>query len=95
MKVMVEIDDDIVRDASENINYITLPRCEKVWRALAKGIVFPTNATNGDVVKIIFPDIEIYDSKAWKRIYTGIPFGNLTGANLDAMREWWEALYKR
>lgn len=62
---------------------------------LGEAIRIPQNATNGDVIKAMFPDIEIYDSKAIESIYTGIPFGEYIGANVDCMRKWWNAPYER
>lgn len=58
-------------------------------------IPLPNGATNGDVIKALFPDIEIYDSKVMESIYTGIPFGEYIGANVDCMRDWWNAPYER
>ncbi len=57
-------------------------------------IKIPKDATNGDVIKTLFPNIEIADSTSLKSIYTGIPFGEYIGANVDCMREWWNAPYK-
>lgn len=54
------------------------------------GIIIPDNATNGDMVKTMFPhyDIEVDEHKGYVRIfysdfYTTYPF------------EWWNAPYKR
>lgn len=60
---------------------------------LGEAIRIPQNATNGDVIKALFPNIRIYNSKTIESIYTGIPFGKDIGANVDCMREWWEAPY--
>ena len=54
----------------------------------------PEGMTNGQVIKALFPNIDVYDCKATLKIYTGIPFENLTGANIDCMKEWWNAPYK-
>ena len=64
-------------------------------RAIANGTPIPDNATNGDMIKAMFPNIQISDSEVMKmkNIYTGIPYGELIGANIDCMREWWNAPY--
>ena len=71
-----------------------MAKIEDIEKFNYKTIPLPDNATNGDVIKALFPDIEIADSKALDKIYTGIPFGDLIGANVDCMREWWNAPYK-
>jgi len=57
-------------------------------------IVIPKNATNGDVIKALFPNIKINDIDCLKMIYTGIDHKNMIGFNLDATKEWWNAPYK-
>ena len=58
-------------------------------------VIIPDNATNGDIIKIMFPDIEIADIEALdEHIYTGIPFNGIVGANIDCTREWWNAPYR-
>ena len=56
-------------------------------------VVIPKNATNGDVIKLVFPNIEIADTEVLKHVYTSVPYGELVGANIDCMRDWWNARY--
>lgn len=56
-------------------------------------IVIPEGATNGDVIKALFPNIKINDIDCLKMIYTGIDYKNMIGFNLDATKEWWNAPY--
>ena len=65
-----------------------------IGKAIANGTPIPENPTNGDIIKALFPNIEIYDSEEMKKVYTGIPFGKYIGANVDCMRDWWNAPYK-
>lgn len=52
-------------------------------------IVIPNNATNGDVIKALFPDVKIHQSGG----YTGCLFR--PSVMLDDIRsEWWNAPYK-
>ena len=61
---------------------------------IANGTPIPDKATNGDVIKAMFPSIEVIDSEVMKKVYTGIPYGELIGASIDCMREWWNAPYQ-
>lgn len=54
----------------------------------------PDNSTNGEVIKLLFPNIETTNTPAYNKVYTGIPFGELVGANIDTMKEWWDAPYE-
>lgn len=56
-------------------------------------VVIPKDATNGDVIKLVFPNIEIADTEVLKHVYTSVPYGELVGANIDCMRDWWNARY--
>ena len=47
------------------------------------------------MIKAIFPNIQISDSEVMKNVYTGIPYGELIGANIDCMREWWNSPYQK
>lgn len=66
-----------------------------VGKIILNGTPIPDNATNGDVIKAIFPNIQISDSEVMKNVYTGIPYGELIGANIDCMRDWWNAPYQK
>lgn len=57
-------------------------------------IVIPEDATNGDMIKAMFPNIKINDIDCLKIIYTGIKHKNVIGFNIDATKEWWNAPYK-
>lgn len=62
-------------------------------KAIINAISISDNATNGDMIKALFSDIKINRGKV--NVYTAIPFGDYVGANIDAMKDWWNALYKR
>lgn len=86
-----------------DVNKIT---CENTWKEWSDDhgdyiactaptvLTIPENPTNGDVIKALFPNIEIYDSEKMESVYTGIPFGKYVGANVVCMRDWWNAPYK-
>lgn len=59
-------------------------------------IPIPDDATNGDMVKIIFPNIKSNEDKGYQIIH----WDNLwddenCAASFVAARKWWEAPYKR
>ena len=75
-----EFEKDLIKTGLENVQNIVLIK---------------NGATNEDIIKVIFPNIQISDSEIIKNVYTGIPYGELIGANIDCMREWWKELYER
>lgn len=72
---------------------------EDVIKAISKAIVAlgqqpGENATNGDVIKKLFPNIKINDNDSLHFVYTGIHYEGLIGVNIDATKDWWNATYK-
>ena len=64
--------------------------CVDVLRVLKNCIEIPDNATNGDVIKALFPKAEIHDwasEDAYIDIY-GVDYEALT-----VCRKWWDAPY--
>lgn len=57
-------------------------------------VIINKNMSNGDVIKAMFPYLEISNGKGLSKVYTGIPYGEFIGANIDCMKEWWNAPYK-
>ena len=90
MKLMIDIDDEWYNTCK------AIPKGDYngIMTAIANGIPITENATNGDMIKALFPNIEIYDSEKMESVYTGIPFGKYVGANVNCMRDWWNAPYK-
>ena len=70
--------------------------CVDVLKVLKNCIEIPNNATNGDVIKAMFPQIIVNNIDDMSKVYTSIPFASLkyAGANIDAVKDWWDALYK-
>lgn len=63
-------------------------------RTRAFSVKIAGEMTNGDMIKALFPNIEIADCTKFNEVYTEIPFGELIGANIDCMRDWWNAPYR-
>ena len=95
MRVVIDIPQEVIeKDAEGYFNYFGC-MSKTLYETLKNGIVLPQNPTNGDVIKTMFPSIEIIDLPRFKEVYTGIPFGKLIGANIDCIRDWWDASYER
>lgn len=70
--------------------------CADALKVLKNCIEIPDNATNGDVVKLMFPDAEIQpimgyfdkDELLGYRVYLG-------GRSQDYLLDWWNAPYKK
>jgi len=60
-----------------------------ILQAYKKGIVFPKNATNGDIIKALFPDSELHKESdyAYLTISKGVYLEDRDGT-------WWNAPYK-
>lgn len=93
-KIIIDIQDDEYTFIKET-GVIKMSSDVYIANTIANGIAIPDNATNGDMIKALFPDIEIADSPCLDKVYTGIMFGKYIGVNIDCMRDWWSAPYKR
>ena len=60
MKVLINIPDDEYK-VIRRFGYIAPNKTYPLAMEIINGISIPDNATNGDVMKIIFPKIGIYD----------------------------------
>ena len=56
----------------------------------------PQNITNGDVIKIMFPDIEFTDMAFTVHAVTKITSNGVNGnISYDFRKDWWNAPYKK
>lgn len=94
MKLIIDISEEAYRARQHRVANPKRMYIDEVDIAIANGTPIPEKPTNGDIIKVLFPNIEIYDSKEMGSVYTGIPFGKYVGANVDCMRDWWDAPYK-
>ena len=67
----------------------------KEWKAIHNGIPIPDNATNGDILKIVFPDSEytqnMVDMKYGFRYLTF----NGNSCSMQISDKWWYAPYQK
>ena len=59
-------------------------------------VEIPDNATNGDVIKAIFPKAEFYDMAFTVHATTKVTSNGVKGGiSYDFWKDWWNAPYKR
>ena len=67
---------------------------EQVMKLLSiNAVIIPDNATNGDMMKILFPDFEIRENKLSIAFWTLMSDGSYEYNSLP--KEWWNAPYKK
>ena len=84
-KIVIDIDDNLYTRLFDN-GVTDAADMLKAYIAIRKGTVLPKNATNGDVIKALFPNITISS------------FNGKTETSLDKhtdfRTDWWDAPYK-
>lgn len=90
MAKMPTTDEWVERISSKVLNeYVYEGRTLKEWidlMASGKLVILPNNATNGDVIKAVFPKAEVIE----KRAVVMVGISRMIVFDLD----WWNALYK-
>ena len=71
-------------------NYNSLEVCITQGELDREYIHIPENATNGDMIKAVFPNIIVEYGYG---LAIGVDFG--VGGERDLSRDWWNAPYKR
>lgn len=97
MKLVIDIQDDVYRVLKEDIYPIPdTERLALVFKTLVKkGTPLPDHATNGDVIKALFPHISIEDNC---QKYYSVDIENLSKDKsfntVGFRKDWWNAPYK-
>lgn len=93
MAKMPTTDEWVEQIGNKAINeFVYEGRTLKEWidlMASGKLVVTPDNATNGDVIKAVFPNIIVEYGYG---LAIGVDFG--VGGERDLSRDWWNAPYK-
>lgn len=86
----------VMMDDIRNTSTIIEADKESEDKAIVYDTSIPDNVTNGDVIKTMFPQIIVNNIDDMNKVYISIPFAPLkyAGANIDATKDWWDALYK-
>ena len=85
MKLIIDIDKDRYKDVIESRKHHLL---DSYAQAVANGTPIPDNATNGDVIKAMFPDAEIH-------IDGNDVFVHHIGFWIKYNIRWWNAPYQK
>ena len=99
MKVIIDIDDDklkLIRKQGLEDNFILANIVTKAIRsAIRRKAVFPDNATNGDVIKTMFPNayFEEYEDEIRHVIIMWDNIEDVEWSNTFDF-DWWNAPYK-
>lgn len=92
MKVILEIPDEeveiIKRNGFNKDGTFSFKLNEVVKQAIRNGVILPDNATNGDVIKALFPDCE-RESRLNEECI------EVMGAHRVVDRSWWDAPYEK
>ena len=96
MKIVIEMPQEVIeKDAEGYFNYFGC-MSKTLYETLQNGIVLPQNPTNGDMLKTVFPYIEVKDKC---NMYYSVDIENLSedvGLNTVGFRkDWWDAPYER
>ena len=97
MKVILELPDEeveiIKRNGFNKDGTFSFKLNEVVKQAIRNGVILPDNATNGDMIKAVFPNVQVVDAGIHR--ITAI-FGdchNMMYRN-SYDEDWWNAPYK-
>jgi hypothetical protein len=97
MKVILEIPDEeveiIKRNGFNKDGTFSFKLNEVLKQAIRNGVVLPDNATNGDVIKALFPNATVYSYKDSFDMYSDVVICP-QNFMLSADRDFWNAPYK-
>ena len=93
VKVIVDIPDEMWNTLQ--IGQYQMGYAEYVARYVEKGKLIPSNATNGDVIKALFPNVETHEFAITIHATTKVECNGVKGGiSYDFWKEWWNAKYK-
>lgn len=81
MRIVIEIDEELYEEVK---GYHELTECEL---AIFNGTPIPDNATNGDVIRAMFPNVNVYEHNG------GATYSVNNEYNFNAT--WWNAPYQK
>lgn len=95
MKLLIDIPEGFYEEVRKDPSVLaSLLSCEKVGEIIANGTPLPKEATNGDMIKTMFPDVEIEENPAHKKC--GCFYLKFKGNTCTMVTDynWWNAPYK-
>ena len=100
MKLIIDIDESLL-DGIKSDDFDFARRVVKNFQgtiasAIANGTPIPDNATNGDVIKAMFPNIDFTEMAITVHATTKVTSNGVKGSiSYDFWKEWWNALYQK
>lgn len=88
MKVIVDIPEELYKAYKGKSPMLGDAGMDMITQSIANGIQLPDNATNGDIIDVIFQSVDFFQDGAWMQI----SFDNMTYSFCPV--KWWNAPYK-
>ena len=99
MKVLIDIlDRDLKTLVFQPLKPLPKVNVENLIKILQQGVIIPENATNGDVIKAMFPNATIdstFDNEKLNEELGLIIIKGMDNGNVPFYKEWWNAPYKK
>ena len=94
MKVIIEIPDyeyEQIREYYEKNDTV-----ESTYGYIYRGTHIPDNATNGDMMKIMFPKVDFHEMAFTVHATTKVTSNGIKGSiSYDFWKDWWNSLYQK
>ena len=90
MKLIIEIDEDVYKKIVADKYAIY----DKMFYSIKNGTPIPDNATNGDVIKAMFPQWKLMENTFEEIVMFDIPMKDGYLEHNACSRDWWNALYQ-
>jgi len=91
MKLIIDIPEEVKADID---NGIVRKHIDKIFLAMANGTPIPDNATNGDVIKAMFPKAYVDDYDYGKDPVIDV-YGIDDTEYVTFRKAWWNAQYQK
>lgn len=94
MKLIIDIDEEEYKEALKD-TYSGTSFENKIFTVIANGKPISDNATNGDVIKAMFPNIDFTEMTFTVHATTSVISNGVKGnISYDFWKDWWNAPYK-
>ena len=86
IELVIKIPEEVYKSIQDN-DYCGISNSD-MYNALKNGTPIPDNATNGDVIKAIFPNSDIEEHRTYMKIVVGDYL-------LPCAYQWWNSPYQK
>lgn len=95
MKLIINIPDEVYKDIQSKSTEIQVEGY-MIENAILNGTLIPDNASNGDIIKAMFPNIITDEFASTIHATTKVVSNSVKGSiSYDFWKDWWNALYER